>query len=85
MLEKLLKDMKKNAQKGIISGGAATLACQKGRKNRSTAEASATEFLEATKESMSFVTEDIGGTMKGAFASQAKDALANQGTKLSDL
>lgn len=85
MLEKLLKDMKKNAQKGMISGGAAALGCQKGRQNRTAAESSATEFLEATKESMSTVTEDIGGSMKGAFADQVKEALSNQGSKLSTL
>lgn len=82
MLDKVLKDLKKNAQKMMIRIRVCSAVNQKSHANREKAKSSAKEFLTATKEGMTGVTGDLGYSIKGKFGKQVKETMKNQSDKL---
>ncbi|WP_086313372.1 hypothetical protein A5821_000848 [Enterococcus sp. 7F3_DIV0205] len=82
MLDKVLKDLKKNAQKMMIRIRVCNALNQKSYANREKAKSSAKEFLTTTKDEMISITGDLGSSIKGKFGKQVKETLKNQSDKL---
>lgn len=84
MLDDQLKELKKNAQKLIISLVVGNAMNRKTQANKEKTEQSSETELANVKSDMTSISANIGNSVKGQFGTQVKESLENQNKKLGD-